>query len=161
MYNSAHPGRPRWKRRLRNMLFRVISGFVLLISTAGAVKGQDLQYPRSVAVDGTGRIYVADAGARAVFRLDGGGAHPVALARADTKYPTPLYSVSGIAVSPGGDIAVSDSGSSNVYRIIGGKPVPVADPDPKKNPFSKPQALAFDAAGDLIVPDLGVFAQGN
>src|ERR1700730_9676792 len=155
VYNSARLAGQDGNHDLRNMLFRVISGFVLLMCTAGAVRGQDLQYPRSIAVDGMGRIYVADAGARTVFRLDGGGTHPVALAHADAKNPTPLYSVSGIAVSPGGDIAVSDSGSSNVYRIVGGKPVPVADPDPKKNPFSKPQALAYDAAGDLIVPDLG------
>jgi sugar lactone lactonase YvrE len=137
------------------MLFRVMSCFALLISAAGVVDAQDLEYPRSVAVDQMGRIYIADAGARAVFKLDPSGAHPVALARADAKYPTPLYSLSGIAVTPGGDIAVSDSGSSNVYRLVGGKPIAVADPDPKKNPFSKPQALAFDAAGDLIIPDLG------
>src|ERR1700722_12951008 len=129
------------------MLFRVIS-LVLLMSGAGA-DAQDLEYPRGVAVDGMGRIYVADAGGRAVFTLDRAAAHPVAVARADAKYPTPLYSLSGIAVTPAGEIAVSDSGSSNVYRIVGGKPMPIADADPKRNPFSRPQALAYDPAGDL------------
>jgi hypothetical protein len=149
VYNSAHREVPPPSA----MLFRVMSCFALLISAAGVVDAQDLEYPRSVAVDQMGRIYIADAGARAVFRLDG-AAHPIALARADAKYPTPLYSLSGIAVTPGGDIAVSDSGSSNVYRLVSGKAIAVADPDPKKNPFSKPQALAFDASGDLIIPDL-------
>jgi sugar lactone lactonase YvrE len=129
-----------------------------LTYTAGTALAEDLLYPRGVAVDGKGFIYVADAESRSVLKLDDKGGPPRVLARGEAKYRTPLYRLTGIAVSPNGDIAVSDTGSSNVYRIINDKPVPVANSDSSKSPFAQPQALAFDASGDLIVPDLGMSA---
>lgn len=127
-----------------------------LIHAAGVTSASDLVYPRSVAVDGKGFIYVADAGSRTVLKFDGKGGPPTVLARGEGTYRTPLYALTGIAVTPNGDVAVSDTGSSNVYRIVGGKPIPIANSDPNKSPFGLPQALAFDASGDLIVPDQGM-----
>jgi DNA-binding beta-propeller fold protein YncE len=132
----------------------ILCTVVVMIVPASTAAAQDLVYPRSVAVDGMGNIYIADAEARAIFKVDARAASIISIARAEAKYPTPLYRLSGIAVATSGEIAVSDAGSSSVYRLIAGKPVPVGDPNPAKSPFGQPQALAFDGTGDLIVPDL-------
>jgi DNA-binding beta-propeller fold protein YncE len=131
---------------------------VALIFAAWQAEAQQFAYPRSVAMDAKGNIYVADAEAQAVVKLDPQGGRPAVLARGEPKYRTPLYRLSGIAVAPNGELAVSDTGSSNVYRIAAGKAVPVAEADPAKSPFAQPQALAYEPSGDLIVPDLGAEA---
>ena len=130
---------------------------VLLVAIAGTAgkKASDFIYPRSVAVDALGNIFVADKDAHAVFKLASGGGELTLIVQGEGKPQTPLYHMAGIAVNAAGDTAVSDPATRNVYRITGGKPVPVADPDPSKSPLDKPQALAFEATGNLIVPDLG------
>ena len=130
---------------------------VVVVAIAGAAEQPvtDFVYPRSVAVDARGNIFVADKDAHAVFKFSGGGREQTIVVQGEGKPQTPLYHMAGIAVNAAGNVAVSDPATRNVYRIIGGKPVPVADPDPRKSPFDKPQALAFETTGDLLVPDLG------
>jgi DNA-binding beta-propeller fold protein YncE len=138
-------------------VLRFISGMVILAPMMVISNfAQDMQYPAGVAMDERGNILVLDKETHAVWRLDSkGGMRPTLLFRGEALPRKPLYSPSGIAVSRKGEIAIADSGTSSVYRMVEGKLVAVGDPDPTKTPFGQPQALAYDAAGDLIVPDLG------
>jgi hypothetical protein len=131
--------------------------WALTVLPVAAAQTAELVYPRSIALDEKGRIYVADSGICAVLRVQSQGP-PIVVARGECLPQTPFYSLTGIAVSRSGIIAVSETGTSNVYRIADGKPVPITLTDPAKNPFGMPRALAFDTAGNLIVLDLGLNA---
>src|SRR5438034_9530815 len=93
-----------------------------LINVTAYESAADFVYPRSVAVDPKGNIYVADSEAHAVFKFSPGSARPTVLLRAEGTPRTPLYNMAGIAANSNGEVAVSDTATSNVYRITAGKP---------------------------------------
>src|ERR1700682_4956245 len=92
---------------------------VLLALLCVAGTAADFVYPRSVAVDGKGVIYVGDAEACTVFRLEASGGPPAVMVAGGCKeYRSPLYCVTGVAVTADGQLAVADTGASAVYRVV-------------------------------------------
>jgi len=144
----------------------------------GPASSAQFLFPTGVAVDARGNIYVADAGAQrikevarngTVRTIAGGGATsfgglwvdggyadgPAAAAR----FSVPL----GIAVDGTGAVYVADSANHAIRKIKDGVVSTVAgDPSRagdavgalKDARFRRPDALAFDRAGNLYVADL-------
>jgi sugar lactone lactonase YvrE len=129
--------------------------------------------PQNVAVDGSGTIYVADAGNNLIRKITPAGVTATLAGKAGvggtadgTLASATFDSPSGIALGPGGSIYVADSGSHRIRRIssdgtvatlaganwptpvVGGFPLPIVG--------SVPVAIAVDGSGNVYVADSGM-----
>ncbi len=98
--------------------------------------------PNGVAVDGAGRVLVADATSKSVLRYTGSVATTVA---------SGFTSPAGVAVDGAGNVFVADSSANTVSEIpvVGGTKFTVA------SALNKPNGLAADGLGDVFVADTG------
>ena len=82
-----------------------------LLDSTTAPGGYQLTTPTQLAVDAAGTVYVADAGANALFRIPSGGT--------PTSLPLGIANPSflGVAVTPQGSIYISDEANSALYRM--------------------------------------------
>lgn len=103
-------------------------------------------YPRGIAVDAEGSVYVTEEVAKMVVKLPTGSGQQVTLPFGELKSP------SGVAVGPDGSVYVVD-----YYKVL--KLAPGAA-GPIELPFSRfgainPEYVAVDAAGAVYVTNLG------
>jgi hypothetical protein len=133
-------------------------------STNGNLSSALFNAPAGVAVDGAGSIYVADTGNETIRRIVGGTVGPIAGAvgtagsadgsggNANFNHPT------GLTVDSSGNIYVADAGNDTVRQITsagmvttfaGSTPPPFPHDDTV--PFSNPNGVAVDGAGNLYV----------
>lgn len=140
-------------------------------ATDGAGSVARFTNPQNVAVDGSGTVYVADAGNNLIRKITPAGV-TMTLAGiagvAGTSDGTPVSatfdSPSGIALGPGGTVYVADSGSHLIRRISpNGTVVTIAGadwPGPVSGfdsiPGSVPVAIAVDGSGNAYVADEGL-----
>lgn len=126
------------------------------------------RYPRGVAVDADGNLYVADKDNNRVRKitpvgvvstLAGGPAGNADGPAAEARFTFP----EGIAVGPDGAVYVADAGNHRIRRIgrdgrvstlAGGSPG-LADGVSAVARFNTPRAVAADAAGNVYVADAG------
>jgi sugar lactone lactonase YvrE len=114
--------------------------------------------PSGVAVDGAGRIYVADTGAGAVHALEPTGK----ITSLQLPYTNgPLRPV-GVAANREGDVYVADErgriveiASSGQSRVVAGGAPGFADGAGPDARFRRPSGIAAPAPGRLIVADTG------
>lgn len=141
----------------------------------GAATSAGLSYPRGVAVDSSGNIYISDSPNHAIRRVSGGNI--TTFAGGSTSGPgftgdggqataARMNEPTGIVVSSAGEIYFSDSLNHRIRKIdtkgvistVAGNNQTglVGDGGPALSArVTRPEALAFDAAGNLYIADTG------
>jgi len=126
--------------------------------------------PRSVAVDAAGFVYVADAGSHAIRRISPAGATTTLAGLADhpgrddgTGDAARFYFPVALAVDGPGNVFVAEQGNHTVRRItpagvvttVAGKAGEAGwvDGAAAASRLFRPNALAFDADGNLFISD--------
>jgi len=117
-------------------------GSVRCISTACPVLTvRELNNPYGVAADDRGNVYVADAGAKEVLRIDAAGVTSIG------RFADPY----GVAVRPDGTkVYVADAGAKKVYEGT-----PDGSSWTEIGTFGDPYGVAVSAQGDVYVADPG------
>ncbi|OBG19262.1 NHL repeat-containing protein [Mycobacterium sp. 852002-51057_SCH5723018] len=103
-----------------------------------------LTYPRNLAVDSTGDVYVADSWSNRVLKFAAGSSQPTLLPF------TGLNKPGGVAVDSAGDVLVADAANNRVLKL------PAESNQPTVLPFTgldNPRQVAVDSAGDVYVTD--------
>jgi len=117
--------------------------------------GQDaLVQPFAVALDGHGRVWVADRGSGAVEEFSAAGQ---VLARFGQHGPGTLSRPDGIAVGPGGDLWVSDAGHDRIVEFSprGAKLRAFGTAGRRPGRLAGPTGLAIGPDGTVYVADSG------
>jgi len=113
--------------------------------------------PVSVALDGAGNSYFADAGANAVLEFTPGSTKPISLGSG-------LSKPAGVAVDGAGDVIVADTGNNQVVEIpvVNGKLSSAAQltlisssTSIDGSKLSGPAGVTIDASGNLYIADTG------
>ena len=99
-------------------------------------------YPKDVAVDSTGNIYVADTDNHKIKKITPDGV--VTTISGTFNFP------SGLAIDPAGNIYVADYGSNTIKKIT-----PDGVVTTFASSFNSPRGLAVDLAGNIYVADYG------
>lgn len=123
-----------------------------VLSEKGGFGAQEARFadPSGVAIDARGGVWIGDAGNRRVQRFDPAGAFVAAFPLAPGM--TGERGVA-VAVGPGGEVAVADRATGRLAVHAPGAPRPplLLVPRDRKSPWAS--AVAFDAAGRLLVAD--------
>lgn len=132
----------------------VPGGSITPLSTPGVT----LVKPAGLALDGFGYLYVGDAGANQIVRIDlESGEAPMALALAGLG--TPLSSPEGLAVDDGDSLYVADTANNRIVSVdlhISLDHTNAATALSINGPtLSGPTAVAINAAGGLTIADTG------
>ena len=162
-----------------NQLIRKIDPTLLVttlagtVGTRGALNGQDtlatFNKPFGAAVDGTGKVYVADAGNNLIRAITPEGvvstfAGTGAAGAADGTDTATFNSPLGVAVDGAGNVYVADYGndlirkisSAGVVSTLAGSGATGADNGAgTAATFNLPEGVAVDAAGNVYVADNG------
>ena len=123
--------------------------FVSAWGSQGSDPGE-FNEPHDIAVDGEGRLYVADKGNRRVQVFDSGGQFIASWSGGEDEFVEPL----ALVVDSRGDLYVLDSEPGWIYRFAAdGTPLGrFAGPEAR---FFHPRGLAIDEANRLYVADTG------
>ena len=101
-----------------------------------------VRFPRGVAVDSAGNVYVVDEQAGKVLELVAGASTPIVLPFDDLDGPE------GVAVDAEGSVYVADSCNHRVLKLADGADTPTTLPFPG---LDCPRRVAVDADGTVIV----------
>ncbi len=134
-----------------------VAGETQILPAPGAAE-PDLRQPQGLAVDAQGNLYVADAGNNLVRKISPQGA--VTTLRDELNGPC------GVAVDADGAVYVADTGFHRIRRLAPGAPPETVAGTAEEGfngesgaalrmQLSYPTALAWDAAGRLLVADTG------
>ena len=117
-----------------------------------ATPGVTLVTPTGVAVDGSGYLYIADAGANAIIRVAQDGSSAVALTLAGLSLP--LLHPDGLAMDASHNLYIADAGNNRVVRfsLTTGKAAPLTV---SGITLSNPTALAVSPSDTVTVADTG------
>ena len=123
-----------------------------------ATPGITLLQPAGLAVDGFGYLYVADAGANHIVRIDiENGTAPTVLTL--TGLSTALSSPQGLSVDPSDNLYVADANNNRIVKIDLHTTVGLTNPATlipiSGLTLSNPEAVVVNAAGGLTVADTG------
>ena len=102
--------------------------------------------PYGVAVDGSGNIFVADSGKRAVYEVPAGCA---AASCVELFSSLTFFSPEGVAVDGGGNLFVADTSNPSVQEIPSGGGYTTETSLPEK--FGEPSGVAVDRNGNVFV----------
>jgi sugar lactone lactonase YvrE len=135
-------------------------------SADGPVASARFSYPRDVAVDGAGTIYVADSGNHKIRVISGGQVSTLAGfgvagfvdgAAASARFNAPY----AVALGAGGKVYVADKSNHRIRLISGGQvttlaggtPAGFVDGPAATARFNEPSGLAADGSGQVYVAD--------
>jgi sugar lactone lactonase YvrE len=111
--------------------------------------GSGLKKPDAVAVDAAGNVFVADAGANAVYEYAGGSG-------AGTSVGSGLKAPAGLATDAAGNLYISDTGNDRVVMVPSNNGVlSTASQSTLLNNLQSPGQLAVDLSGTLYIPEAG------
>ncbi len=110
--------------------------------------GSGLVKPDAVAVDGAGNVFVADAGANAVYEYAGGSG-------AGTSVGSGLKAPGGVATDAAGNLYISDTGNDRVVMVASNSGVLSATESTLLSNLKSPGQLAVDLSGTLYIPEAG------
>jgi len=145
-----------------------VAGSGSLGSADGPAAGASFVLPTAVAVDASGRVFVADGGANRVCVIEDGRVRTLAgggpAGYADGAGRAARFDFpSGLAVAPGGTLFVSDANNHVIRRIAADGSVStyagsaasagVADGSRSAARFERPAQLALERDGALLVAD--------
>ncbi len=129
--------------------------------------------PQGLAVDGSGNLYIADAGnnrvreitANGIVSTVAGSANPGFSGDGGNATGAQLLDPNGVAVDANGNFYIADSGNNRVRKVTGGTITTIAgDGTPQSNgdgesstsaEVNQPVGVAVDAAGNLYVAEYG------
>ena len=134
--------------------------------------GVKLNNPTGVGLDGAGNLYIADTGNHTILKLtaaDGavttvaGDGTPGFTGDGGLATDAELDSPSGVTIDAGGNIFIADTDNNRIRRVdaFSGIITTVAGSGTGTKgtstgvTLSAPYAVAFDAAGDMYIPDSG------
>jgi hypothetical protein len=130
------------------------SGSPTVISTPGVT----LVQPAGLALDGYGYLYVADAGANQIVRIDTENGNAAA-ALTLTGLSTPLTSPEGLAVDDSDNLYVADAGNNRIVEIDLHTSTSMTNAATvlatSGFTLSSPEAVTVNAAGGLTIADTG------
>jgi len=115
-----------------------------LLDSTTAPGGFQLSNPTGLAVDASGSVYTADAGANALFHTDPSG-NTVSYALHLTS-PT----VVGVTVTPQGALFLSDAASNNVFRFDGANTAFTFGTTPAKVPTAVQSVLLLNSGNSAL-----------
>ena len=140
----------------------------------GASELATLRYPRGVAVDAAGMVYVADTGNNRVRRIRMDGIIDTAMGTGERGIPghgvlaadAPVTLPRGLVAAPDGSLYVADTGNHGIRRIdanglvftvagAGGPSSSGGGHGVQGPSLNNPAGLAVDAGGHLLVADSG------
>ena len=111
--------------------------------------GSGLKSPQAVAVDASGNVFVADAGANAVYEYAGGGGSGASVGSG-------LKSPAGVATDAAGNLYISDTGNNRVVTVPNnGGVLNTASQSTLLSSLNSPGQLAVDFNGTLYIPETG------
>jgi len=99
-------------------------------------------YPRGIAVDGAGNIFVLDSGSSQIYKMAPGGA-PTVLSLGTT-----LNSPFGLALDAAGNLYIADAGNNRIVELPYGSSSALV---PAISGLTFPEAVAVDGAGNLFI----------
>lgn len=163
-----------WNNRIQKVTAMGVISTLAGTGNAGAINGigklASFNRPSGVAVDGSGNIFVADAGNNLVRKITPDGTVSTlagtvaAVDTSNTVTSQPLFSSpSGVAVDASGNVYVADAGNnricvispSGVTRTLAGKGSAGSDDGPGSSAtFNNPSGVAVDISGNVYVADL-------
>ena len=107
-----------------------------------------MEYPLSIAVAESGKLYIADLNLPGVWQVDGNDLST--LFKGSKRFRTPLNAVRCVALDKNGSVLAGDSATREVYRLgEDGKPIPLTD-----GGIGIPMGIAVDSKGQILVSDL-------
>jgi hypothetical protein len=143
--------------------------FLTKWGVAGSGDGQ-FSFPRGVAVDGLGNVYVADQFNNRIQVFDADGTFLLKWGTNGT-LSGQFSSPNGVAVDGSGSVYVADQGNHRIQKFTGdgtfvqgiGNGITWTDPDPAPTPaagtqnswFSSPFGVGVDSSGNIYVADTG------
>lgn len=159
-----------------NKIRKITPGGVVTTLAGSGVPGNEdgtgtvasFTHPSSVAVDGSGNVYVADFGANKIRKITSGGvvttfAGSGGQGSADgAGAAASFYFPSGVALDGGGNVYVADYYNNKIRKISPGGVVTTlagsgaqgsADGTGTAATFDYPEAVALDSAGNVYVAD--------
>jgi sugar lactone lactonase YvrE len=111
--------------------------------------GSGLKKPDAVTVDGAGNVFVADAGANAVFEYVGGSGAGISVGSG-------LKAPGGVATDAAGNLYISDTGNDRVVMVPNsGGVLSTASQSTLLSNLQSPGQLAVDLSGTLYIPEAG------
>ncbi len=139
-------------------------------SADGAGANARFNYPRSVAVDGSGNVYVADYGNQSIRKISSAGVVTTLAGATGTAGSTDgtgnnarFNGPGGVAVDSAGNVYVADTNSSTIRQVtpagvvttLGGVAGSPGDVDGVATAarFDHPTGLSVDSAGNLYIAD--------
>ena len=108
--------------------------------------GSGLKSPEAVAVDASGNVFVADAGANAVYEYAGGGGSGASVGSG-------LKSPAGVATDAAGNLYISDTGNNRVVMVPNnGGVLNTASESTLLSSLNSPGQLAVDSMARCTFP---------
>jgi hypothetical protein len=140
----------------------------------GPAVNAQLHAPNSLALDARGNLYIGDEIYTAPGSLPSGArvrkVSPDGII-SQVAAGTPVESAGGVAVDPNGNLFIADAGANVVWKISpdgtgviaagGGTAWPGDGKSATQVRLIRPQYLAFDSIGDLIIGELGQIPPGG
>lgn len=151
--------------------FSILAGSGATLGTGATPSSNRFFNPLGMAVDGSGNIYVADAGDHTVKEISGGNVSVIAGESGQAGMTTFAGSATSskfiyptaVAVDSGGNVYFVDQGADAVYKVSGGNVSVVAGIPGTAGSlnastgagatFDGPQGIAVDGSGNVYVSD--------
>jgi sugar lactone lactonase YvrE len=119
-----------------------------LTTLASSVSG--LSAPTSVAVDGSGNVYIADQQNDAIYELPAGGTTLTTLADNASGLGQPA----GVAVDGSGNVYITDEYNQTVFELPAGGTTLITLANGSSG-LSQPEGVAVDGSGNIYIADAG------